>query len=172
MNISLIGMPACGKTTTAKTLKKFFDNYKLVDTDEEIVKNKNLSVEDIFKKYGEKYFRQIETEILKEILKNDNQIISTGGGIIKSDENLKILKEKSVVVYLETDIKTLIERAKKSKERPLLNDCNIKEKLENLLKERESRYKKAHYIIKEGQSPEDTAKTITEEINADGRSKN
>ncbi len=171
MNISLIGMPASGKTTTAQKLKELLDNYVLIDTDEKIVQNENMSINDIFASKGEEYFRRKETEVLKEILKGNNQIISTGGGIIKSNENIKILKEKSTVIYLEADLETLYERAKKNTERPLLNDCDIKNKLENLLKERKEKYKQAHYIIDiREKTPEITAKEITEKINENGRS--
>ena len=171
MNISLIGMPASGKTTVAKALKNILNNYTLIDTDAKIVQNEKREINEIFAVNGEEYFRNVETKILKEILKNDNQIISTGGGIIKSEENISLLKEKSNVIYLEAELDTLIERARKNSERPLLNDCNIKEKLENLLKERESKYKKAHYIINiNGKTPEEEAKEIIKKINENGRS--
>lgn len=171
MNIALTGMPASGKTTTAKVLQKFFQFYTIIDTDEMIVNREKKSVNDIFSENGEEYFRQLETEVLKEILKSDNQIISTGGGIIKKVENIKLLKEKSVIIYLKADLETLVYRAEKSSERPLLNTGNVRLRLENLLTERENNYNKADFIINtENKTPEIIAKEITEKIYENYRS--
>ena len=166
MNISFIGMPASGKTTIAKALRKVLKNYALIDTDEKIIEAENRSINEIFKTEGESYFRKIETDILKKILQNDNQIISTGGGIVKKEENIILLKEKSVIIYIETDIKTLLQRAKEDKTRPLLNVNNKREELKKLLKEREENYKKADFIVQtKGKSPDRAAKEIMEVLN-------
>ena len=96
-----------------------------------------------------------------EILTKDNQIISTGGGIVKSNQNIELLKENSVVFYLKAQIKTLVERAKKSNERPLLKVEDVEKRLENLLKEREKNYNKAHFVIEiENKTPVEIAKEI------------
>lgn len=173
MNISLTGMPASGKTTVAKALQELLPGYKLIDTDEKIIQNENSTINEIFKNKGEKYFRRLETDILKTVLQADNQIISTGGGIITSDENIELLKKYSTIIYLKAKLETLLERAKKSSDRPLLNDCSIKEKLEKLLREREEMYKKAHITIEiEEKTPEQTAKEIMETIYENNRCKN
>ena len=165
MNISLIGMPASGKTTTAKAIKNMLKDFILIDTDEKIIQNEKRSVNDIFKQNGEEYFRKLETNILEEILKSDNQIISIGGGIVKSDRNIELLREQSVVIYWKSDIETLVERAKKNTERPLLNDCDVEERIKNLLNEREKQYEKAHFIIEtRDKTAQEIAKEITEKI--------
>ena len=166
MNIVLTGMPSSGKTETAKTLKKLLKDFVLIDTDEKIIQKEKMSVNEIFALKGEEYFRQIETAVLKEVLENDKQIISSGGGIVKKDENVKLLKEKAVIVYLKADINTLYERARKSSERPLLNGGNLREKLETLYKDRKEKYEQAHIIINTGaKTPEETAREILEKIN-------
>jgi len=166
MNIVLTGMPSSGKTETAKALNKLIENYALIDTDEKIIQKEKMSVNEIFALKGEEYFRKIETAVLKEVLENDNQIISSGGGIIKRDENVKLLKEKAVIAYLKADINTLYERARKSSERPLLNGGNLREKLEKLYKERKEKYEQAHIIINtEEMTPYETAEKIMEKIN-------
>ena len=147
MNISLIGMPGSGKTTIALVLKKALPSYSFIDTDELIVKKENSSINNIFEKKGEKYFREIETKVLEDALSKDNQIISTGGGIILSDKNIELLREKSCVFYLKAKKETLFERVKNNLERPLLNTENLKEKLNKLYIERAQRYEKAHYIL-------------------------
>ena len=171
MNIVLTGMPASGKSAAARALKntiKKYKHYDLADTDKIIEQTAGMTINEIFALYGEDYFRQIETYVLEEILKKDNQIISTGGGIIKSDANLKLIKEKSISVYLKTDMETLIERAQKSSERPSLNNLDIemqRTKLEMLYKERKSRYEQAHIAVEtKGLTPEQTAQAIMEQI--------
>lgn len=161
MNISIIGMMGSGKTTVAKLLSEKLFEFSFIDTDDLIVKTENLPIVDIFAKKGENYFRKIENKVLADILKNNNQIISTGGGIILYDSNIRMLKEKSVVFFLNADADTIFYRLKNNKDRPLLNDGNMKDKINRILTERINRYKQAHYIINtDNMSPE----AITEEI--------
>ena len=161
MNIALIGMMGSGKTTVGKLLSAKLKNFLFVDTDEEIVKLEQKSINDIFKDNGEAYFRTLETDILREIFKNDNQVIATGGGLVCSDENMTLLKGNSLVFYLRTEGKTLFERVKNNKERPLLNAGNMQEKIISLLEQRHLQYEKAHFII---DTDNKTIEAITEEI--------
>lgn len=171
MNISLIGMPCSGKTTISQELKNILNGYYFIDTDNIIVEKEHKTINEIFAQNGETYFRNLETKVLKDILSKDNQIISTGGGIIIRNENINLLKEKSFVIYLKTNINTLIERAKQNNERPLLNDNNISQKLKKLLSERENQYNKAHItIITDNKSINETAQEIMEKINENSRS--
>lgn len=170
MNISLIGMMGCGKTTIGEMLAENM-NFTCIDTDAEIVNEQKCSINEIFGTKGEKYFREIETNVLIKTLNNDNQIISTGGGIIKKEENIKLLKEKSIVIYLKADDKTLYERVKNNKERPLLNVEDIKEKISNLLNEREEKYQQAHHTVStENKQPSEIVNEIIGIINEYSRS--
>lgn len=172
MNISLIGMMGCGKSTIGKILNELLENYTFIDTDEEIISKEKCSINEIFETKGETYFRKVETDVLKKILQNKNQIISTGGGIIKDENNLKILKENSLVIYLSADTNTLYERVKNNTERPLLKTNNLKEKITTLLKEREIQYRKAHIIINtEEKSTNKIAEEIIEELRKNEKSK-
>lgn len=165
MNISLIGMMGSGKTCIGELLAKLL-NMSFVDTDEQIIKSEKTSINQIFAQKGETYFREIETTTLKNVLNFNNQIISTGGGIIKSDENLSLLKEKSVVFYLKASPDILFERIKNNKERPLLNVENMKDKIKTILQERISQYEKAQYIIvTDDKSPIEIANEIIGIIN-------
>ena len=165
MNISLIGMMGSGKTSIGELLSKLL-NMSFVDTDEQIIKSEKTSINQIFAQKGETYFREIETATLKNVLNFNNQIISTGGGIIKSDENLSLLKEKSVVFYLKASPDILFERIKNNKERPLLNVENMKDKIKTILQERISQYEKAQYIIvTDDKSPIEIANEIIGKIN-------
>lgn len=165
MNISLIGMMGSGKTSIGELLSKLL-NMSFVDTDEQIIKSEKTSINQIFAQKGETYFREIETATLKNVLNFNNQIISTGGGIVKSDENLTLLKEKSVVFYLKASPDILFERIKNNKERPLLNVENMKDKIKTILQERISQYEKAQYIIvTDDKSPIEIANEIIGKIN-------
>ncbi len=171
MNISLIGMMGSGKTTVGKLLAEQLLNYKYIDTDSEIVNVENKSINEIFELYGEEYFRNAESKVLNYILKNDNQIISTGGGIIIKEENLSALKSKSVVFYLKASPENLYMRVKNDNERPLLKTEDVSERINLLLKKREEKYLKAHYVIDtDNNSPENTVTQIMEIINDNNRS--
>lgn len=147
MNISLIGMMGSGKTTISKLLSEKLADFVLVDTDELIVLKEGKSINDIFSQNGEAYFRKVETEILKSVLSDNNQIISTGGGIVKSVENLKLLKENSKLFYLYADVESLYSRVKNNNERPLLNCDDMYEKINLIFSQRKSLYEKADFII-------------------------
>lgn len=165
MNISLIGMMGSGKTTIARILTEKLTGFALIDTDSLIITKEKHTINEIFEENGENYFRKIESEILKDVLKNDNQIISTGGGIIKSVDNLRLLKENSVVFYLKASPDTLYERVKNNKERPLLNVEAMREKIIILLDERENFYQKAHHIIiTDNKTPDIIVNEILKEI--------
>lgn len=146
-NIILTGLMGSGKTTVASLLKKFFPNFQLVEIDEEIVKYEGCSINEIFNTKGEKYFRELEKNIIIKILKNNNKIISLGGGSLENDFDFEAAKKNSVMFYLSADVEILYERIKNSNNRPLLNCENPIKKLEQLLKMRENNYKKADYII-------------------------
>ena len=171
MNIALIGMMGSGKSTVAKILANRLKDFSFVDTDEKIVTSQKMSINEIFEKYGEKAFRAIETLQLREVLKKDNQIIATGGGIVISEENLSELLNNSILIYLKADAGELYNRVKNDNERPLLNDCNIKEKIINLLSQRENKYNKAHFTIDTtNKTPDIIVKEILEKIYGKNRS--
>lgn len=165
MNISLIGMMGSGKSTIGKYLLKNLEGYSFFDTDDIIVSKEKCSINEIFKNKGEEYFRNVESSVLENILNNDNQIISTGGGIVLRAFNIKLLKEKSIIIYLEADSETLYSRVKNNNERPLLNVDNMREKIDSLLKKRVFLYEAAHIKINTvNKTPEIIVNEILEKI--------
>lgn len=98
-NIMLIGFMGVGKTTVSSYLKKIL-NMQTVDTDALIEEKEGLSISEIFEKYGESYFRDSETNILIELQKRKQIIVSCGGGIVLRDENIKIMKANAKVILL------------------------------------------------------------------------
>ena len=120
MNIILIGMPGCGKSTLGRQVAKQL-NKKFVDMDEEIEKTEGRKISDIFEKEGEGYFRDTETFCLRNLLNND-AVISTGGGIVVRDENIDLLKNSgAAVVFIDRPLEKIMDDIKTS-DRPLLKD--------------------------------------------------
>lgn len=126
LNIALIGMPGCGKTTIGKELAKILSR-PFIDSDEEFVKNQKMSIPEFFKEYSEEEFRNKETEIIFDISKNQSQIIATGGGIITRPQNIDHLKKNSILVFLDKNLKSL----EIGNGRPLTSDIYALEKKYN-----------------------------------------
>ena len=148
MKIILIGLMGAGKTTIGKELSNKL-NLRFIDMDDEIEKQSKMSIVDIFEKYGENRFREIESKLLEKIALEDDIIISTGGGIIKVDDNRKLLKKQDNVVFLNGSIDTLVKNVSNDiYKRPLLKDStDLDIKIEELLKERYEKYKESSNII-------------------------
>ncbi|SCH10408.1 MULTISPECIES: shikimate kinase [unclassified Romboutsia] len=147
MKLILIGLMGSGKTTIGKELSIKL-GYKFIDMDDEIEKSEGMTIVEIFEKYGEKKFRDLETDLLKKIILQDDVIISTGGGIIKEKINRELLKEQENVIFLDGNITTLINHLSfECEKRPLLkNTDDLYKKIEELLKERYEKYKESSRI--------------------------
>lgn len=159
-NIVLVGLSGSGKSTLGNILSSL-SGYALVDTDAIIVKLQNRSINNIFEKNGEEFFRTLETQVSKEISAFDKQIISTGGGIVLKEKNLEYLKQNGVVFYLKTSVNTLLKRLEGDNTRPLLKTDDVKKKLENMLEIRGKLYEKADVTIETDKlTSEETAKEI------------
>lgn len=171
-NIVLVGLSGSGKTTIGKILNNY-TNYAFVDTDAIIEKIENRTINNIFATDGEEYFRDIEAKITKDISLKGNQIISTGGGIVLREENLKNLKKNGVIFYLKTSVEILLKRLEGDNSRPLLKTDDIKKKLENMLKIRNNLYEKADITIEtDKMSAEETAKEILRIYNEESQCRN
>ena len=168
-NIALTGMMGCGKSTVAKELKKFLPEFNYVDLDLEIEKKENKTINEIFEDNGETYFRNIESQLLEEISNRGNQIIALGGGAFLSEQNRKKLSLNSISVYLETSVITIYDRIKDDTSRPLLKTENVKDKIAELLNNRELTYKLADFTVStENKTPKNIAKDILEILRNNG----
>lgn len=123
-NIVFIGMPSAGKTTLANELAKKL-NLPLIDIDEEIVKDVGKSIKDIFQDDGEDTFRKLETNKIHEVCTKNRTIISCGGGVIKSHNNIHNLKKMGILVWIDRDVSKLIS----DPSRPLSKDNEAIQKL-------------------------------------------
>ncbi|HAT01985.1 MAG TPA: shikimate kinase [Oribacterium sp.] len=107
-NLYLIGYMACGKSTVASRLSEIFHVRKL-EMDEVIEGRAGMSISEIFEKYGEEKFRDLETDFLKDQIR-DNIIVSCGGGTPLREENRKLMKKKGIVIYLSVRPETVVQR--------------------------------------------------------------
>ena len=132
MNIVLIGMPGCGKTTLSLELRKML-GYKAIDSDRYIKKTSGMTVDELFE-IGEDFFRIEETKALVDIMnKYDRTVVATGGGVVERACNKEVLKKNGFVIFINRDLNE-IRKVLTSKNRPLLR--NNKDKVLNLLYER------------------------------------
>lgn len=156
MNIVLTGFMGTGKSRIGQRLaKKLRMSY--VDTDELIEKREKESIPAIFKKKGEEYFRQLETQVAKEVVLLDNYVISTGGGIVLRKENIEALRKNALIVCLFASPEVIFKRTKENEDRPLLEVNDRKKRIEELLRMRKPFYKKADLKV-------DTSKLSGEEV--------
>ncbi len=145
-NIVLIGFMGAGKSTISDYLSTMFD-MKLVEMDQEIAEREEMSIPDIFATYGEEYFRNLETELLKELQTGRNCIISCGGGVALRSENVVEMKKNGKVVLLTASPETIYERVKDSNDRPLLKENKSVEFIAQLMEKRKEKYEDAADVV-------------------------
>lgn len=147
-NVILIGFMGSGKTSVGKILAKRL-SYRFYDTDSMLEHKSGDTISHIFSVHGEEYFRNMETDLLRDMLTgSDRMVISTGGGLPLREQNSKLLKEIGYVVLLKASKKTTVNRLMNDTTRPLLAGGELEEKVERLLNIRTPIYEKAaHKII-------------------------
>lgn len=163
-NIILTGFMGTGKTAVGKELSRLLD-IKLLDVDTEIEKSENMSINEIFGRFGEQSFREIETETIKMLSRNSNVIISTGGGAVLRQENMDALRKNGIIICLTATAETILERTDNNSDRPLLKVQDPLEKINELLRFRKPYYEKADVVIDtEGKNPLQISEEIVEKI--------
>ena len=145
-NIVLIGFMGAGKSTISDYLSTMFD-MKLVEMDQEIVEREEMSIPDIFATYGEEYFRNLETNLLKELQEGENCIISCGGGVPMRERNVVEMKKNGRVVLLTAKPETILERVKDNHDRPLLEGNKTVPYIAGLMEKRREKYQAAADIV-------------------------
>jgi len=141
-NIALVGFMAVGKSAVGRNLAKKL-HRRFVDLDRLIEKAEGMKVKEIFAQKGEPYFRQAEKRVLKEVLQRPGQVIATGGGIVMDDENLTLLREQTLLIGLTASTEALLGRVGRNSKRPLLKGSELRDRVEELLLQRQSRYAQA-----------------------------
>jgi len=152
--IYLAGFMASGKSTIGPILANVL-GWDYFDLDCEIEKREQKKIVDIFEENGEDYFRTLESDILNELSKVDNLVISLGGGTMAKTDNLKVMKSTGKIIYLETSPGEVYNRLKSKTDRPLVKDLVLSDvskdefiaKINELLSERQPYYSQADIKI-------------------------
>jgi shikimate kinase len=158
-----------GKTTVGIILSEKI-NFLFIDLDRIIEIAEEKSIPEIFKEKGEKYFRNLETEVIEKIYINKNCVFACGGGVIEKGENMNTIKSNSTVIYLNVSPPEAYNRLKDVKDRPLLETQSgkegVKEIINNLISRRDSLYRKyADFIINtDKKKPEKIVGEILEKL--------
>lgn len=150
LNIALMGMPGCGKSTVGRVLADYMGK-EFIDLDEEITLYKGKTPSEIIAELGEKEFRDIETKVLNKVAIKSGVVIALGGGAVIKEENRRLLSLNSVTVYLKRDL-ALLEK----KNRPLSNSVGVDE----LYKQRKEFYETADIVVDNDKSVDKCVKEI------------
>ncbi|MEJ6394696.1 shikimate kinase [Gymnodinialimonas sp. 2305UL16-5] len=134
-SVVLIGMMGAGKTAIGKSLATTLD-VPIRDSDAEIVQSSQLTVAEIFERYGEPFFREKEGQVIARLLDGPPCILSTGGGAWMTEANRDLLTARAAVVWLEADLELLWNRVRHKSHRPLLRTDDPKATLAALLDQR------------------------------------
>lgn len=141
----LVGFMGTGKSTIARKLAEKI-GWTLVDTDQWIEAAEGMSIAQMFKEKGERYFREAEVAAISDILQGSHQVIASGGGAVLSAKNREAMLEHALVIALKADERTIVQRVSRDQNRPLLKG-NVRQNVAKLLEERKHAYDFAHVQI-------------------------
>lgn len=140
--VVMVGMMGAGKTAIGRALAQTLD-VPFLDSDQEIEAAANMSVQEIFVRDGEPFFRDKEAQVIDRLLDTESCVLSTGGGAFLAKRNRKAITEKGVSVWLNADLPVLWQRVKHKDTRPLLKTENPRATLEEIFKARVPIYQRA-----------------------------
>ncbi len=168
-NIAFIGFMGSGKTTIGKRLSMILKR-EFIDMDDFLVNREGMSINEIFATKGEDYFRQLERELCKRFESPKGKIIATGGGVIKSDENIASIKKGSIIIYLKSTAEKINSNLQHDNSRPLLAVEDKLGKIREILAERQPIYEKcADYVIDvSGGNVEESVQAVLDIVNQQG----
>jgi len=145
--VTLVGMMGAGKTTTGFGLAQRL-NIKFIDSDREIEKIENQSITKIFNDRGEEYLKSCEKEVIHKLSNfNKPHVLSIGGRSFEDDSVRKIIKEKTISLFLEVELEVLLERVKRRNTRPFLELGNKEDIMQKIYSEQLELYKQADVIV-------------------------
>ena len=151
MRVILVGFPGCGKSSVGKKLAAKL-GYGFVDLDEAFEEEYHISIPDFFQKYNETAFRSCERKVLINKLQLDNVVISSGGGTPCFSDNMQLMKDSGIVVYIKMAPASLFDRLSHAKRpRPLVQNKppeELQQYIDNTLPLREPVYQQAHLTVK------------------------
>lgn len=164
-NLILCGFMGCGKSTIGRRLAAL-SGRKLIDMDRFIEEEQGMTIREIFDRYGEDAFRQMETEASKALSLQSNLVIASGGGTVLNPQNADILRRNGKILLLEVPLAALQERLKTDTQRPLLQRPDRREFIAELFEKRMPLYRQAADLIVPAGAPGNVvARRILEMLN-------
>lgn len=164
-NLVLIGFMGSGKTTIGYRLARTL-GWRFIDTDTEIEKLTGLTITQLFIKHGEIRFRSEEALTVKKVAKLDRTVIATGGGVPLNKENVRLLKNSGILIWLKASPEIVLERIGHSRNRPLLRANPTLDDIQKLFRKREEYYSAAADIVIEtgGKTHEQVVEEILAQV--------
>ncbi|MGI6574535.1 MAG: 3-dehydroquinate synthase [bacterium] len=145
-NIVLIGFMGTGKSVVGRELAGQL-GWRFIDIDREVEEKAGITISQIFERYGEDYFRQLEADTIRKVMAANKQVIATGGGAVLSADNRECMRARGIIVCLEATAQIILERIGKENHRPLLRNGDPWKRICQLKEQRETYYQKADYTI-------------------------
>ncbi|MDX2196264.1 MAG: shikimate kinase [Cytophagales bacterium] len=152
MKIFLVGLLGSGKSTLGKQLARHL-KYNYIDTDLVIAQNEGKTVDEIFSTAGESHFRTLEANLIKQLVTNDDIVVSTGGGLPCFHDNMAVMNAAGITIFIDTALDTIVDRLynqPNKEQRPMLKGLNkteINTLINTLHKQRLTFYKEAKFTI-------------------------
>lgn len=164
-NIFLIGFMGAGKSTIARALCERLGDSP-VEMDERIVEEQGMTINEIFERFGEEHFRDIESRLILDLGQGSPSVISCGGGVVVRHENTEYMKKSGRIVFLSATPETVYERVKDSNERPILNGHMNVEYIAELMERRRALYEAAAdvTVATDGRKTEEICAEILERL--------
>jgi len=165
-NIILVGPMGSGKTTIGRRLSERL-SLDFFDSDNEIIDTTGVSIDHIFDVEGEKGFRTRESDVLKKLCNMPNIVLATGGGAVILEENRKLMKKATSIIYLSSSVDQILRRTAKSKTRPLLEKSNNRRKtITDIVEARDPLYREvsSHIIDTNGKKLNEVIDEIIEAL--------
>lgn len=162
MNIALIGYRGTGKSVVGKLVSERLQ-MKCIAMDSRVVEKAGMSIPDIVENHGWTTFRDMESEVTRELAELDDIIIDTGGGVIERPENIDVLQANSCIIWLKASVGAIVSRIQGGTERPsLTGEKSFTEEVAEVLERRTPRYRNAaqYEIDTEQLTPEQVADRI------------
>ncbi|HVL56897.1 MAG TPA: shikimate kinase [Burkholderiaceae bacterium] len=163
--IFLVGMMGAGKTTIGKRLARWL-GWEFIDADRELEARLGVGIPTIFELEGEAGFRRREAAIIDELTQRERLVLATGGGAVLDPANRAALGSRGTVIYLRASLPDLWNRLRRDRHRPLLQTANPRQRIEQLLAERDPLYREvAALIVDTGRQPVDSVvRTIIDRL--------
>jgi len=161
MNLVLIGYRGTGKSTVGAIMAKRL-KMPLVNLDDRIAAKAGMRIPEIVEKHGWDHFRDLESEVVAEVVKGDKQVLDCGGGVILREKNVALLKKAGKVFWCKASITSIVSRIKDGTERPSLTGKSFTDEVAEVLREREPKYCAAadHIVDTDNKTPEQVAQEI------------